>query len=87
VSDTAEQAAPTAADVAQLRAEVAKLQTALPEERAALAEALNRIFKRLGGLADGVDELLTDSRRARPLLDKYERKLPMPWQGKGVKRG
>lgn len=32
---------------------------------------LNRVFRRLGGIQDQLDELLADSRRARPLLDSY----------------
>jgi hypothetical protein len=66
---------PDGDQLAQLRAEVARFRG----EHAGMAEELNRVFKRLGGIADNVDELLADSRRARPLLDKYERLPQLPW--------
>jgi len=47
---------------------------------------LNRVFKRLGAVEDKLDELLADSRRARPLLDKYDRMGKMPWAPKAARR-
>lgn len=62
-------------------------------EDAVLIE-LNRVFKRLGAIWDVVqdiekktDELITDSRAARPLLDKYLKltSVSPPWAKKKVK--
>jgi hypothetical protein len=54
----------------------------------AVTYELNRVFKRLGAIEDKLDELLADSRRARPLLDKYDKVAKLPWVGapKGQRR-
>jgi hypothetical protein len=56
----------------------------VPED--AVLYELNRVFKRLGAIEDKLEELLADSRRARPLLDKYDRFAKMPWAPKAARR-
>jgi hypothetical protein len=59
-----------------------------------ITDELNRVYKRLGYVGDlldahgeKLDELVTDSRAARPLLDRYLKMAggAMPWArgGKG----
>lgn len=64
-----------------------------PSAPAWISDELNRVYKRLGHVVDlmedhgaKVDELLTDSRAARPLLEKYLKMTAgLPWArgGKG----
>ena len=60
-----------------------------------ITDELNRIYKRLGYVGDlldthgeKLDELVTDSRKARPLLERYLQMAgnPLNWVRPGGKR-